>query len=68
MSKYIKKQWEEALKTNTFKVVHIRHLPEGAPVLAVTEFANKSLAEFHLTDKVLVPKSFIVDKPQIKKP
>lgn len=54
-----RKEFDKATGKTEFVVIKISNLPDDCPVLAVNEFPNKSLAIFHLTDNVLVPKSAI---------
>jgi hypothetical protein len=65
MSKYIKEEWDKARTDNEFAVIPISELPNDCPVIVVNEFPNKSFAEFHLAERVLVPK-YLVQKPQSK--
>ena len=56
----------DAVKLNQWSIISIDELPDDFPVLGVTEFHNKSFAEFHLVEKVIVPSSII--KPKKPKP
>jgi len=52
-----RKEFDKANGKTEWVVIKLANLPDDCPVLAVSEFHSKSLAEFHLTDNVLVPKS-----------
>jgi hypothetical protein len=45
----------EAKKANKWSIIPISKLPDDQPVLGVTAYPHKSLAEFHLVEYVLVP-------------
>ena len=53
--RFTKKDWATARKTNSYSVIKLEDLPDDCPVLAVNEFPNKSMADFHLAEYVLVP-------------
>lgn len=55
---YNKAEWNRAKKGNSFKIIPISQLPDDCPVLVVQAMPSKSLAEFHLAEVVLVPKTF----------
>lgn len=53
---------------NTWAIIPISELPDDMPVLVVTQMHSKSLAEFHLAEYVIVPKSLEGNrKPKAKK-
>lgn len=54
-----RKEFDKANGATEWVVIKISNLPDDCPVLAVEEYPNKSLAEFHLVDNVLVPKSAV---------
>jgi hypothetical protein len=45
----------DAKKANIWAVIPISDLPDNCPVLGVTKYHHKSLAEFNLVENVLVP-------------
>lgn len=57
MKKYLK----DKRINNTWAVIKIEDLPENFPVITVREYPSKSLAEFHLEEYCLVPRS-LADK------
>jgi hypothetical protein len=52
-----RKEFDKATGKTKWIIIKLENLPEDCPVLAVNGFANKSFAEFHLTENVLVPES-----------
>lgn len=54
-----RKEFDKANGSTEFVVIKLANLPDDCPVLGVSEFHNKSFAEFHLVDNVLVPKSAV---------
>lgn len=42
---------------NTWSVIKISELPDDMPCLGITEYPSKSMAEFHLVEYCLIPKS-----------
>lgn len=40
---------------NEWKIIKLADLPDGEPVIAASEYQNKSLADFHLVTHVLYP-------------
>lgn len=54
-----RKEFDKANGKTEWVVIKFSNLPDDCPVLAVNEFHSKSLANFHLVDNVLVPKSAV---------
>lgn len=58
MKSEIRKLFDKQDKSSKaeWNIILLENLPDDCPVLAVQEFAAKSLAEFHLVKLCLVPK------------
>jgi hypothetical protein len=46
---------DEARKRNMWSIIPISKLPDNSPVLAITQYPSKGLAEFHLAEECIVP-------------
>jgi len=54
-----RKEFDKANSKTEFIIIKLANLPDDCFVLVVNEFPSKSLAEFHLADNVLIPKTAI---------
>lgn len=54
-----RKEFDKATKGAKWVIVKLTNLPDDCPVLGISTYPNKSIAEFNLIEHVLVPETAI---------
>lgn len=56
---------EDAKKNYNWRVIPLSKLPEDSPVLGISHYVDKSMAEFHLCEEVIFPVDPIINHDQL---